>query len=97
MLKKSWMRSISLPKINSKTLTTNDCISHLLMPDMRLTQEEIDVLIAYSIDVFIACDGQIPIDLATRLYQVQVDLHDFTEVCFEVMSEMEIDENLIIN
>ena len=91
------MRSISLPKKYSKTLTLKDCISHLLMPDIRLTSEEIDDLIGYAIEVFISCDRQIPTDLAKRLYQVQVDLFEFTDICFDVMSAMEIDEEIIIN
>ena len=86
-----------MPKKYSKTVTLKDCISHLLMPDIRLTSEEIDDLIGYAIEVFISCDRQIPIDLAKRLYQVQVDLAEFTDICSDVMSVMGINEEIIIN
>ncbi len=91
------MLPISLREMYSEPETMVDDISHLLMPNRALTQDELQDLIEHALEVFVSCGQQLPADLAHRMIDVGVDLEGFFDMAWSAMSEVGIIEAFTIN
>lgn len=91
------MHPISLPEKYSKLETMDSDISRLLMPHAKLTDVETEDFISFCLEVFVACDEQLPVDLAVRLEQVGMELERFFDLCWTAMYEAELIERFTIN
>lgn len=91
------MHPISLPDVYSKLETMIYSISRLLQPGERLNETEREDVIGYCLEVFVACDQQLPVDLAKRLSELDLDLERFFDMCWAAMHEAELIERFTIN
>ena len=78
-------------------LTQSNCISLLLMPGYALDDKQTNDLISMSIDVFIACEQQLPVTYAERLKENGVSIDEFFDIAWNVMHEFELLEIFTVN
>ena len=81
------MHPISFPEKYSEVSTKQDVIYRVLQQGcVPKTEQEIMALVDHCVDVFVACDFQLPSDLARRLSDCSCPLDEWFEYAFEMLA-----------
>jgi len=81
------MHPISFPEKYSEVNTKQNVFYRVLQQGCVLdTEQEVMVLVDHCLDIFVACDFQLPNYLARRLSDCSCPLDDFFEYAFEMLA-----------